>query len=85
MTHFTFYQFLHNLPRTTAEVINIVTNSSIKLDERKENVDMCQAIEDIKAEVATKVKAETFNEALKKLIESGMPENEAKKILGLTE
>jgi hypothetical protein len=39
------------LDRQTVEVINVVTGSQIEIDEEKEEVDVCEAIEGIKKKV----------------------------------
>ena len=42
------------LDRDSAEIINIVTGSSLSIEQGKESIDMCQAIEEMRAESEAK-------------------------------
>lgn len=42
------------LDRESAEVINIVTGSNLSIEQGKESIDMCQAIEEMRAESEAK-------------------------------
>ena len=46
------------LDRDSAEVINIVTGSSLRIEQGKESIDMCQAIEEMRAESRAEGRAE---------------------------
>ena len=48
------------LDRDSAEVINIVTGSNLSIEQGKESIDMCQAIEEMRAEERTKGILETL-------------------------
>ena len=48
------------LDRESAEVINIVTGSNLSIEQGKESIDMCQAIEEMRAEERTKGILETL-------------------------
>ena len=46
------------LDRDSAEIINIVTGSSLSIEQGKESIDMCQAIEEMRAESRAEGRAE---------------------------
>lgn len=46
------------LDRDSAEMINIVTGSSLRIEQGKESIDMCQAIEEMRAESRAEGRAE---------------------------
>ena len=46
------------LDRESAEVINIVTGSNLSIEQGKESIDMCQAIEEMRAESEAKGRVE---------------------------
>ena len=46
------------LDRESAEVINIVTGSNLSIEQGKESIDMCQAIEEMRAESRAEGRAE---------------------------
>ena len=46
------------LDRDSAEIINIVTGSSLRIEQGKESIDMCQAIEEMRAESRAEGRAE---------------------------
>ena len=48
------------LDRDSAEMINIVTGSSLRIEQGKESIDMCQAIEEMRAEERAKGILETL-------------------------
>ena len=54
------------LDRESAEVINIVTGSRLSIEQGKENIDMCQAIEEMRAEERAKGILETLVSLFKK-------------------
>lgn len=73
-----------SVSRSTAEVINIVTNSTLTFDKKEESIDMCKAIEDIKADGIAEGKAEGIAEAIRNLMESlKIDEAKAKELLGI--
>lgn len=47
-----------SISRDSAEMINIVTNSAIRLEQGKERIDMCKALEDIRADERAEGRAE---------------------------
>lgn len=51
-------QRFQSMERKVAEVINVVTNSTLKFDEREERVNMCQAVKEIRLEGRTEGRAE---------------------------
>jgi len=65
----------HNVSWDTANTINVVTGSKLKLPERKERVDMCKAIEQIRndsvQEGEKKGAINTAYEIAKRMIDSG--------------
>jgi hypothetical protein len=62
------------LDRRTVEVINAVTGSNLKIDEKEEVVNVCEAIEGMKRdavrEATKRVEAETKVESIKHLMET---------------
>ena len=54
------------LDRESAEVINIVTGSNLSIEQGKESIDMCQAIEEMRAEERAKGILETLVSLFKK-------------------
>ncbi|MCM1007955.1 MAG: Rpn family recombination-promoting nuclease/putative transposase [Ruminococcus flavefaciens] len=86
----------HSVPRQAAVVINTITNSQLEIKDGEESIDVCKAIEDMRndaiqegeakgrAEGEAKGRAETLKEVLRNMIDSGIEESQAKKILGLT-
>ena len=65
----------HNISWDTANTINVVTGSMLKLPEREERVDMCKAIEQIRndsvLEGEKKGAINTAFEIAKRMIDSG--------------
>jgi predicted transposase YdaD len=55
-------QRFKNLERSAAEIINAATNSKIKLEQGKETVDMCLAIQEMREESRIKGRDEGRNE-----------------------
>ena len=55
-------QWFKNLERSAAEIINAATNSKIKLEQGKETVDMCLAIQEMREESRNKGRDEGRNE-----------------------
>ncbi|MBQ3664831.1 MAG: transposase [Lachnospiraceae bacterium] len=51
-----------NMKRSTAEMINAVTGSKIKFDTRKEKIDMCKAIQDMRTDARNNGKEEGLKE-----------------------
>ena len=54
------------LDRESAEIINIVTGSNLSIEQGKESIDMCQAIEEMRAEERAKGILETLVSLFKK-------------------
>ena len=54
------------LDRESAEVINIVTGSNLSIEQGKESIDMCQAIEEMRAESEAKGILKTLVSLFKK-------------------
>ena len=55
-------QRFKNLERSAAEIINAATNSKIKLEQGKETVDMCLAIQEMREESRNKGRIEGRDE-----------------------
>ena len=60
------------LDRDSAEVINIVTGSNLSIEQGKESIDMCQAIEEMRAESRAEGRAEGILKTLISLFKKGM-------------
>ena len=61
------YRHLH---RESAEMINTVTKSNLRIEEGKERIDMCQAIQDMMAESEAKGRAEGRAEGIIEMLVS---------------
>ena len=60
------------LDRESAEVINIVTGSNLSIEQGKESIDMCQAIEEMRAESEAKGRVEGILKTLVSLFKKGI-------------
>ena len=60
------------LDRDSAEIINIVTGSNLSIEEGKENIDMCQAIEEMRAESRAEGEAKGILKTLVSLVKDGI-------------
>ena len=60
------------LDRDSAEMINIVTGSSLSIDQGKESIDMCQAIEEMRAESRAEGEAKGILKTLVSLFKKGI-------------
>ena len=60
------------LDRDSAEVINIVTGSSLSIEQGKESIDMCQAIEEMRAESRAEGEAKGILKTLVSLVKDGI-------------
>ena len=60
------------LDRESAEVINIVTGSRLSIEQGKESIDMCQAIEEMRAESEAKGRVEGILKTLVSLFKKGI-------------
>lgn len=61
-----------SISRDSAEMINIVTNSAIRLEQGKERIDMCKALEDIRADERAEGKMEGMINTLISLFKKGI-------------
>ena len=61
----------HNVSWDTANTINVVTGSKLKLPERKERVDMCKAIEQIRSDSVQEGRISEAYVIAKRMIDSG--------------
>ena len=60
------------LDRESAEVINIVTGSNLSIEQGKESIDMCQAIEEMRSESEAKGRVEGILKTLVSLFKKGI-------------
>ena len=60
------------LDRDSAEIINIVTGSNLSIEEGKESIDMCQAIEEMRAESRAEGEAKGILKTLVRLVKDGI-------------
>ena len=60
------------LDRESAEIINIVTGSNLSIEQGKESIDMCQAIEEMRAESEAKGRVEGILKTLVSLFKKGI-------------
>lgn len=77
-------QRFRSVERSAVEIINAATNSKVKIDEGKESVDMCLAIQEMKEESRIEGRNEGRNEgelegAITFAKELGIPKEEVKK------
>ncbi|MBR2088777.1 MAG: hypothetical protein IJ906_16960, partial [Oscillospiraceae bacterium] len=61
----------HNVSWDTANTINVVTGSKLKLPERKERVDMCKAIEQIRSDSVQEGELNRAYQIAKRMLERG--------------
>lgn len=69
-----------NISHRSAELLRIVTNSKLKFKGRKGNVDMCKAIEEMRADAKAEGKAEGIAEGKAEGIAEGKAEGKAEGI-----
>ena len=62
-------------------LLNVVTNSNLKIKEGEEKVDMCKAIEDMRAESLEEGREKTLRQMAHKLLDLGMPISDIAKLV----
>ncbi len=68
-------QRFKNVERSAAEIINAATNSKIKIDQGKETVDMCLAIQEMREESKIEGRIEGIRAFIQDKVEDGVTEN----------
>jgi len=89
LTRGTFYlervlkdnQKFHAVDRRTAELINVITGSTLEFEKGKEVVDMCVAVENMKRKALEEGIKEGKREGIKEGIKEGMKEGAEKTLL----